>query len=300
MHKHGIVWMASFPKSGNTWFRIVLTHILHASKEALDLNKQSIIGVGAAARFVLDKALGFDSALLTDDELAQLRPLIYRWYGEQRVGVQYFKMHDMFHQVNLHNAIVPRDVSVGIIYFIRNPLDVVISFACHMNCSVDDAIKLMNFPQLTLKGSAANLMSQVGQMCSSWSSHVSSWTSVEDIRLIVLRYEDMSFTPLETFSNAMRFLELNVSDALILEALENSRFEKLKTYEQTFGFRESAPLSGGFFRKGIVGDWENTLNDEQIERIVCNHGALMQRFGYLDQEGLPVRYRSPHKKEIVV
>ncbi len=300
MLKQGIIWLASYPKSGNTWFRIVLTHVMQASNQELDLNTQGIIGTGSAARSLMDHALGFDSTLLTDSELMPLRPMIYRWYGEQSTEVKYFKIHDMFYQVDDPSPLVPIDTSLGIIYFIRNPLDVVISFASHMNCSIDDAILQMNRPFLSLGGSVSNRMSQVRQICSSWSAHVKSWTSVKDIRLLVLRYEDMSVSPFATFYKALHFLKMPFSETILLNALEKSQFEKLKQYEQSFGFRESSPLSGGFFRKGIVGDWENMLSPEQINRIICNHGEMMRHFGYLDQDGQPASCIRPKHKERVL
>ncbi|AHE67570.1 sulfotransferase domain-containing protein [Legionella oakridgensis] len=285
----GIVWLASYPKSGNTWFRIVLTNLLYATGDNLDLNRQTILGTGAGDRFMINRALGFDSNLLNEDEIERLKPLIYRWFGEQHDGIQYFKIHDAYYKINNCIPLVPSEVSVGIIYFIRNPLDVAISFAHHMNCSIDSAIGMMNTPSLTLRGFASRPSLQVRQICSSWSSHVESWVSVRDIRLLILRYEDMNFAPLPTFSKAFDFLGIKMSDHVILTALEKSRFEKLKQYEETFGFRESSPVSRAFFRKGIVGDWENTLNEEQIKRIVSKHGAVMRRFGYLNESGEPIR-----------
>ncbi|CDZ77632.1 Sulfotransferase domain protein [Legionella massiliensis] len=287
----GIVWLASYPKSGNTWFRIVLSNLLNSVGQTLDLNKETIIGTGAAARSMMDKALGFDSNLLNEDELEKLRPLVYCWQAEQQKQPEYFKIHDAFYELNNRLPLVPRDASAGVVYFLRNPLDVAISFAHHMNTSLDRAIDMMNDPFLTLKGFTQRPMAQFRQRCSSWTGHVKSWTSIKDIPLLILRYEDMSFATLETFSQAFQFLNMSVSEAMILAALEKSNFEHLKNYEQQFGFRESSPLAGNFFRKGIVGDWESTLNNEQIGRIIRDHGVYMRRFGYLDEQDQPVRMK---------
>jgi hypothetical protein len=294
----GIVWLASYPKSGNTWFRIFLTHILNAANQELNLNKQTIVGTGSSARFVMDRVLGFDSRLLSEDELEPLKPAIYDWHAKQP-GIKYFKIHDAYCTLSNKMPIILRESSVGIIYFIRNPLDVVISFAHHMNCSINDAIIMMNNPFLALKGSAAKPMSQVRQICSSWSLNVKSWTSVCDINLLTLRYEDMHSAPLATFSKAIKFLQLQVSEEIILNALENSQFRKLKQDEQKHGFRESASPARFFFRKGIAGDWENTLTESQIKLIVSHHGSMMRYFGYLDEHNHPVSCRGASKvKEI--
>ncbi|CEG55755.1 sulfotransferase domain-containing protein [Legionella fallonii] len=284
----GIVWLASYPKSGNTWFRVFLTHILKGNSLALSLNKHTLVGTGSAARFVMDKALGFDSRLLLDEELADLRPAIYTWHGQQP-GVQYFKIHDAYHEPSKGVPIVPKEGSLAVIYFIRNPLDVVISFAHHMNSSIDDAIKMMNSPLLALKGAAAKPMSQARQLCSSWSFHVDSWTTACDTKLLVLRYEDMHASPFATFSQALDFLQLHVDAEAIVQALKQSQFEQLRQEEQQYGFRESAAANRAFFRKGIVGDWENTLKESQVARIIADHGTVMRRFGYLDEDNRPIR-----------
>ena len=284
----GIVWLASYPKSGNTWFRVFLTHIINGTNCNLNLNRTSIVGTGCAARFMMDRALGFDSRLLYEEELERLRPSIYDWHAKNQPGVQYFKIHDACYTATNKASVIPKKISIGAIYFIRNPLDVVISFAYHMNCSINDAIQMMNCPTLALKGSAAKPLSQIRQVCSSWSWHVESWISNSDINVLTLRYEDMIYSPGKTFSSALAFLQIKVSEDIFLNALDKSQFAQLKQDEQINGFRESAAPERPFFRKGIAGDWVNTLTDSQIKRIVSDHGPMMRHFGYLDVNNQPV------------
>lgn len=283
----GIIWLASYPKSGNTWFRIFLTHLLHDHKSELNFNQQTILGTGSAARFVMDDALGFNSALLTEEELSVVRPEIYNWHGQQP-GVKYFKIHDAYYNPNNRQPIIPQETCLGVLYFIRNPLDVAISFAHHMNCSIDESINKMNYLYLSLKGSSTKSMSQVRQICSSWSWHVKSWTTSQEVKVLVMRYEDMHANTLATFSRALDFLQLHYSEERIRQALANSSFSQLKQQETQHGFRESAAPSRAFFRKGVVGDWEHTLSKTQIESIVRHHAPMMREFGYLDEQNKPI------------
>jgi len=285
--KEGIVWLVSYPKSGNTWFRIFLTCILNASKADFDLNRQRLVGTGSSACFLMDRVLGFDSILLSDDELDRLRPDIYNWYAYQG-EVYYFKMHDARYTARRKTPIVNADRNSRCIYFIRNPLDVAISLAHHMNCSIDEAILMMNNPFLALKGSATRPHSQTRQVCSSWSMHVNSWLSASDVNILVLRYEDMHANPHQTFAKALRFLEYEIKDEDFLMALQRSNFHRLQQDEQQHGFRESAADDRLFFRKGIVGDWQHTLTEKQIEQIISNHGDLMARFSYIDEQQKPI------------
>lgn len=295
MNDQGIIWLASYPKSGNTWFRIFLTHILNPERTDLNLKHQTMIGTGASACFLMDRALGFDSKLLHEDELARLRPVIYNWHGQQ-AGVKYFKIHDVYRTEKNTGPIIPKETTIGIIYFMRNPLDVVSSLAHHMNCSIDEAITMMNCPTLTLRGSATKPLSQVRQICSSWSGHVSSWLDHCDIPLFIMRYEDMHYDSVSIFSQALAFLHISASEEMVINALKKSQFKKLKAEEQTYGFRESAGLERAFFRKGIVGDWMNTLTDKQVQCIIAHHGDMMRRCGYLDEQHqlIPVRKHEVH------
>lgn len=285
--RQGIVWLASYPKSGNTWFRIFLTYLLNGAQQELDLNKQTIIGTGAGARFVMNSALGFNSMLLSEDELSVLRPSIYNWHGA-KPGLHYIKIHDAYHSPRNQQAIISKHSIHGIIYFARNPLDVVISFAHHMNCSIDEAIHMMNNPFLALKGTATKLSSQVRQICSSWSLHVSSWINNKALKLCMLRYEDMHADPLHHFSRALRHLNLEFSEDQINNALRYSSFAQLQQQEQQQGFRESVAPEHAFFRKGIVGDWQSTLSDKQVAQMITHHGPMMRHLGYLDEENNPI------------
>jgi hypothetical protein len=283
----GIVWLASYPKSGNTWLRVFLTHVLNPNHNTSAAQQLPLVGTGASARFLLDRVLGFDSKLLHEDHLALLRPTIYDWYGQQP-GIQYFKIHDAYCSEKINNPIISNASNLGVIYIVRNPLDVAISFAHHMNCSIDDAIQQMNCPVLALKGSATRPLSQARQICSSWSLHVKSWIEANDLRRLTIRYEDMHADPLATFSKALNFLQCEMSEELMLQAIEKSRFATLKKDEQAFGFKESAGPDRAFFRKGIVGDWANTLKDRQVEQIIEQHGEVMRRFNYLNDQNQPV------------
>jgi len=276
----GIYWLASYPKSGNTWFRIFLANVLSQDNMPVDINNINI-GVNATSRDLINTAIGFDSTLLSHDEMAVLRPSIYTWYAKEAKKISYVKIHDAYN----YTPIIPREGSLGAVYFIRNPLDVSISYAHHCNCSIDNAIEHMSHK----KGAVCYVQNgptpQVRQFYLSWSHHVQSWMSCSDIDILPLRYEDMSSTPFETFKKAINFLKIDVSDDRIRQALDHTQLKNLQQQEKKSGFRESSFVqTRQFFRKGIVGDWKNTLSKLQIKRIIKDHGELMEVYGYLDKK----------------
>ena len=285
--KQGIFWLASYPKSGNTWFRIVLANLMNTSTEPVDLN-QLHTGAIASARGWIDEALGFDSANLSHDELDQLRPAAYQWHSEQSTSVGYHKIHDAYTRVDSGMPLIPAEGCLGALYFIRNPLDVVISFANHSSCSIDQAIENMGNKKFAFCKGKHRQHNQLRQWLLSWSLHAQSWATAQDINVLMLRYEDMKQNPLATFTKAIEFLQLDSSQDDIKRALSNASIEKLQQQEAQSGFNEKPAKVGRFFRKGIVGDWQNTLTPAQINQIINDHGEMMQQHGYLDAHQNPI------------
>ncbi len=276
----GIYWLASYPKSGNTWFRIFLAHMLHASDEALGLNDIRT-GAIASGRAWVDEALGFDSAHFTHDDLDALRPVVYRWHAEQATTVEHHKIHDAYTYLPHGEPMIPAQSSLGAIYFIRNPLDVAVSFAHHMNCSIDKSIESMGKPDFALCQGSKKLQDQLRQHLLSWSMHVKSWCEAKEMNCLVLKYEDMKEMPIETFTRAAHYLKLDASEERIERALQHAHIDRLQRLEQADEFKEKPTQVKHFFRKGVVGDWKNVLTSKQIDTIIHDHGAVMEIHGYL-------------------
>lgn len=280
--KQGLFWLASYPKSGNTWFRIVLANLLNNSSKPVDLNHINT-GSIASARGWIDEALGFDSADLDHDELDQLRPYIYKWHNEQLKQTSYHKIHDAYTMVNDEIPMIPPKDCLGALYFIRNPLDVAISFASHSNCSIDQAIENMGNKQFAFCKGVYKQHNQLRQWLLSWSLHVDSWVNAKEINVLVIRYEDMKNNPLPTFTTAIDFLKIQASQEELARALEHASIDKLQQQENESGFREKPAKVQRFFRKGIVGDWKNTLTPAQVKQIIHDHGDMMKQYGYLGE-----------------
>ena len=291
----GIFWLTSYPKSGNTWFRIVLSRLLNKSDSLSYINDINTIldSPMVANRGWMNKILGFDSRVLDENELYKLRPAAYTWYAQQLKQTTYIKIHDAYTLVEKNTPLIPAEGCLGAVYFIRNPLDVAVSLAHHAQCPIDWSIHMMGNKDFAVP-LKENQDKQIRQQLLSWSMHVQSWVSDLPIKVLVLRYEDMFFKPLETFSKAMAFLNLDRSEIELQKAIDDASFGTLQAYEQRFGFKEKPAIKGQFFRKGIVGDWQNTLNESQIHRITHDHADMMRTYGYLDNADCPIVF---HRKE---
>lgn len=279
--KPGLFWLSSYPKSGNTWFRIVLANLLKETDDPVDINHIHT-GHIASSRSLIDHVLGFDSANLTHDEIDALRPSIYTWHSKQLKKTGYHKIHDAYTFVDNGVPMIPTEGCLGVLYFIRNPLDIALSFANHLSCSIDQAIDIMGNKEFSWCKNRHKQYDQIRQRLLSWSLHVQSWVNAEKLNVLVLRYEDMKQKPFEAFSAAVHFLRLTVSTDRLQRSIDNASIEKLQQQEMQFGFSEKPPNSERFFRKGIVNDWQTQLTSTQIEKIISDHGEIMAKYGYID------------------
>lgn len=273
----GFYWLASYPKSGNTWFRAFLSNLSDSQAQPLSINRLAT-GDIASLREWLDDVLGFDTADLTANEIDDLRPAVYRWTASTAT-TNYYKIHD----ARVIDGLDDPTYLSGTLYIVRNPLDIAPSYAHQLNCSLDDAIAQMGDSGKALCASHNGISLQVRQPLLSWSEHVASWLDTQDAPLHVIRYEDMHAIPLQTFMGAARFLGLPCDTASIERAIAFSSFRELATQEASNGFKEGLVTGRRFFRRGECGGWRDTLSVEQVRRIVADHRPMMAHFGYLQE-----------------
>jgi aryl sulfotransferase len=274
----GIVWLASYPKSGNTWLRAFLANYQRTDRQPADINDLDAI---ASQRRMFDETIGVEASDLTWEEILNLRPAVFRQVAAESRETVFLKIHDALTPTPAGEALVPADATRGVLYVIRNPLDVAVSSAPHYSVSVDAAISGMAQEGFALATASRSLPVQLRQRLLSWSGHVLSWVDQSACPVHVLRYEDMHRRPVESFGAAVRFAGLPEDGDRLARALQHSAFDALREQEKTRGFRERPAGAEAFFRKGQIGSWREVLSAEQVARVVSDHGAAMRRFGYL-------------------
>jgi Sulfotransferase domain len=277
--RSGLVWLASYPKSGNTWTRAFLSNlaiVLSGENEGLDINSINRFTIGENFQQFYEERLGFKPTEEHRKEIAALRHQVQEWIADQFEGLVFVKTHNGL-VLDHGRCIINFAVTSGAIYIVRNPLDVAISLAHHMGKTIDGAIETMARPDTETPINEK----RVHEIWGSWTQHVESWTRKPHPAIYVMRYEDMLAEPTKIFGGLAGHLHLDPTSAQLALAIERSSFSKLRSQEEKEGFKEKSAKAERFFREGRAGQWKETLNPTQIERIVNDHGKQMTRFGYL-------------------
>ena len=269
-------WIASYPKSGSTWVRMVVN--AYVSQMPPDINSawQYATGDLQPQVYQLTAAAPIDQMLETD--AVYYRPaVLLNHILTSPVQDKCLKTHHA--KVLLDGMpLIPPRLSKGALYIVRDPRDIATSFAAHMGCSVDDAIAKKANNECTIQKSDSKLF----HLLMSWSSHVDSWTiKNKDVRTTVVRYEDLLETPKRTWPLVLKGLGIDVDRQRLRRALEMCEFNKLQAKEQKNGFRECGK-GEQFFRRGKAGGWKDELTADQARAIERNHRGTMQRWGYVD------------------
>jgi sulfotransferase family protein len=291
------IWLASYPKSGNTWFRLLVANLSAKDGKPVDINTRPERGPGASEREPFEFLSLIDTGLLTHDEIDGLRPRVYEEMARDTDGeeggtgnpseVRFMLVHDAY-------SLTPNGEPLlsgadGAILIVRDPRDVAPSLANHMRASIDQAIACMNDPRDEAHAQPGRFYGLFRQRSRSWSGHAGSWLEQTDIPVHVVRYEDMKADTIGTFGRALKFAGEPAGDDDIRRAVAFADFAELRRQEEEKGFSERPVKPGGpFFRRGEAGAWRDELNAEQVALIEAAHAPMMRRLGYGPAGAVPL------------
>ncbi len=274
-----ILWLASYPKSGNTWLRAFLHNLLRNPDQPYDINRLSDLSASDSKLSLYAPFTDRPVHTLDESAILALRPKVQAALAERAPDVVIVKTHNAL--VQYRNApLIRPDLTGGAVYVVRDPRDVALSFADHNGWTLDETIEAM--ARRYVKPTTGRAVLEV---YGSWSDHVLSWTRRPDRFLHVVRYEDMLHRPLATFRAVAGFLGVKPSRDRLDRAIKASSFTVLQAQEQAHGFVERTPVSARFFRVGRDGQWRHAMSEAQARRIVEVHGEVMARFGYRPEPG---------------
>ena len=274
----GIYWLASYPKSGNTWLRIFMENLFRNTTDPASISDLAVVKYADTVHGLYEAAGGRSRSELSDAEIHRLRGSVQRRLASQD-ETSFVKTHNMLAR-HLGLPLIYPQYTVGATYLVRNPFDMVVSYAHHYGIGLDDAIASICSPYNRVKTSEQSVF----QILGSWSQHVQSWTSSASFRPLVLRYEDMINRPVRTFEKFVATLGLPRNPERLRRAVRHSGFATVAAQERERGFRERARADQVFFRSGSVGSWRDILNEHQAGRIIDAHGEVLIAHRYMSPE----------------
>lgn len=274
------IWLASYPKSGNTWTRVFLHNLLGLSERPnsppYDINDLGQENVWEFKARDYEEFLKKPAALASAAEIAEARFKVQQKIAARSESPFLIKTHNAVANVGGFPTI-NLDVTLAAVYIVRNPLDVAISYAHHCDLSVSQIIGYMADEKLGSTVDEHNVYEFLG----GWSYHVASWLSLPYRPVLVLRFEDMLANPKATFRQLADFLGIKSSPELIDKAITYSSFDQLKAQETANGFKERPDRAKKFFRSGMTDQWREALTRDQFNAVISSHAPMMMRCGYL-------------------
>lgn len=270
-----LIWLASYPKSGSTWLRAFLANYFIEGSEPVSINEMQTISFGDSSAPAYADLGRCNPVLLTPAQIAALRERhLERVAGN--APANFVKTHNANIRIGGRRLIPPR-LTRAAIYIVRDPRDMVLSYADHFNLDPAAAAAAITSTQNHIPTNART----VAQFLGNWSDHVRGWARARDFPVLVLRYEDMLADPAAQFKRVLRLIRAPVDEAVLTQATEFSSFDVLAAQEAEAGFREKGGAQARFFRKGVSGQWRDALSDDIVARITADHGAAMKSYGYL-------------------
>tara|TARA_B100000963_G_scaffold338503_1_gene335419 strand:+ start:752 stop:1594 length:843 start_codon:yes stop_codon:yes gene_type:complete len=279
-----IIWLASYPKSGNTWVRLFLQSYLSKNKEEFNINQKpnDDFKINRFPNNKMLKKMQIDSSNFF--EIAK------NWITVQ----EKINLNNRLNILKTHNAMCTineskftnKDNTSGAIYIVRDPRDIAVSFSYHLGITLSEMVDLMiNEEHLISEKDFVLEKKEAGStFLSSWSNHYNSWKNYNLSKILIIKYEDLIKKTFEKFYEIISYLnkmeKIEINEKNISNSIELTKFENLQNLEKKYGFEEKT-LSKTFFREGKIGSWKQELNKDLSKKIEKYFEKEMRELNYL-------------------
>jgi hypothetical protein len=281
-----ILWIASYPKSGNTWLRALLSTYYY-TKDGIFSDDKILGNIGQFpekkyfTNFKYDPTLPGDTSKLWIEAQNKIN-------SDKKI--KFFKTHSAL--VNLGvNQFTNKKNSLGCIYIVRDPRNLVSSLSNHFEMSYEDSLNfMMNEKKYTYDFFKKNDYSDF-QFISSWENNYKSWKDNKIIPIKIVKYEDLLNETYFVFKDILKFVSelMNDQNKFNKQKAQNSvmstSFENLKKYEDNKGFAESLISKTNkkkipFFHLGPNNNWKNNFDQDFQNKLNTTFKENLKELGY--------------------
>ena len=283
-----IIWLASYPKSGNTWVRSFLTSLLYNKKN--DANLKDLVNI---QQYPLRSH--FTNLVSKIDDLNELSS---NWILSQKIinqdkKIKFFKTHHALCKFK-NSYFTNGEVSLGVVHIVRDPRNVISSILYHYSKKNYEEAKDFLFDERKAIGKRFDpndpeVNRNIFTVLSSWKNHYTSWKQFKKNYLLI-KYEDLLSNPNDEFYNLSNYisklLNIEFENNKINHAIKSNSFENLKKLEKEGGFEEAVSdketgEKKEFFNLGPANDWSKLLSSELRESIEKEFEVEMRELGYI-------------------
>ena len=278
-----IIWLASYPKSGNTLLRSILSAYFYSEEGNFGFNNLYKISQFPAIDHFLRLGVNVDDEEEVYKNFINAQNLI----NEERKA-KFFKTHSRLCQMYGSNFTDLKN-TLGAIYVVRDPRNVVTSFAHHYSLSINDAVTVMVDKTRILENTSTTPKTFLG----SWNIHYNTWKQLElNKKLLLIKYEDLIknkktvLIRIFKFLNTLRNNEFKIDMIKLNKVIKSTEFQKMKKLEEKYSFQESMidKKTGKkipFFNLGEKNDWRKILDIKIREQIETSFEKEMKELNYL-------------------
>ena len=277
-----IIWIASYPKSGNTWIRSFLAAYYFCEKGIFDIKKLNLIEDYPNKQFF--------KGTVNQGEIHK------HWESSQKAicdqkKVKFLKTHNSLITAYGNDFTKP-EYSLGVIYIIRDPRNVITSVKNHNDLGTyDEALKFMQDENKVLDDYPHLKNYAKTNIVNSWRINYQSWISNKSFRRITIRYEDMvkdpnqTFTRLVLFINTLMKFDNKIDSKKLKNSIKSTDFKNLQNIENQGKFGENVySLKDNrkikFFYQGPENNWKKNLNDKMIKKMNEYYNKDLKFFEY--------------------
>ena len=277
-----IIWIASYPKSGNTYIRSLLSAYYFSKDGNFNFD-------------LLKNIKQFPNTEFFNSNINSLDDASNNWlYAQKKIKdqnkIKFLKTHSCLGSYK-GRPFTTVDYSLGGIYIVRDPRNVISSVMNHFSLNADEAYNFMTDIHRGTRSKIENDYSAYSYL-STWANHYKSWANSKNFRKIIIKYEELETKKYETFRDILVFTNtlLNNSDGIdkikLEKAIETTNFNVLKNKEKNEGFDEALYSEDKkekkvFFNMGFNNRWKKILRKDIRKKLEDVFKKEMEDIGYI-------------------